>query len=66
MAMRPTDFRMPGAVDLSGLKRPPAPPPPAAGESAAPAAAPTALVIDVTEATFESAVVNASMQVQEP
>ncbi|HEX3706757.1 MAG TPA: tetratricopeptide repeat protein [Mycobacteriales bacterium] len=61
--MRPTDFRMPGAVDLSGLKRPPAPPPPAAGDPAATAPASSALVIDVTEATFEAAVVNTSMQV---
>src|SRR5690348_12991117 len=58
--MRPTDIRLPGAVDLSGLKRPPAPPP-AAGASAVPG--PGGLVIDVTEATFESAVINASLQV---
>jgi putative thioredoxin len=57
--MRPTDIRLPGAVDLSGLKRPPAPSP-QAGTGAPP---PSGLVIDVTEATFESAVVNASMQV---
>jgi putative thioredoxin len=66
--MRPTDFRMPGAVDLSALKRPPAPPPAAPGTPAAPGdqatpAAPSALVIDVTEATFESAVITTSMQV---
>lgn len=58
--MRPTDFRLPGAVDLSGLKRPPAPPP-----SAGPAAPPTAgeFIVDVTEATFEAEVINRSMQV---
>ena len=61
--MRPTDIRLPGAVDLSALKRPPAPPPNPAGEQGSAAVAPGALVIDVTEATFESAVVNASMQV---
>jgi putative thioredoxin len=56
--MGPTDFRLPGAVDLSALKRPPSPP-------AAAGAAPTAgsVVIDVTEATFEAEVVNRSMQV---
>ncbi|HVV75337.1 MAG TPA: tetratricopeptide repeat protein [Mycobacteriales bacterium] len=58
--MRPTDIRLPGAVDLSGLKRPPAAPPSApAGGSAAP----TGVVIDVTEANFETAVINASLQV---
>jgi putative thioredoxin len=56
--MRPTDFRMPGAVDLSALKRPPAPPPGAAAPPTAGSA-----VIDVTEATFEAEVVNRSMQV---
>ncbi|HVT22105.1 MAG TPA: tetratricopeptide repeat protein [Mycobacteriales bacterium] len=54
MTQRPTDIRLPGAVDLSGLGQPPAP---AAG------AQPTGVVIDVTEATFESAVINASLQV---
>jgi putative thioredoxin len=56
--MRPTDFRMPGAVDLSALKRPPEPPPGAAAPPTAGSA-----VIDVTEATFEAEVVNRSMQV---
>ena len=59
--MRPTDIRLPGAVDLSGLKaRATAPPPPAGGS--APAAAGTA-VVDVTEATFEAEVINRSQQV---
>jgi putative thioredoxin len=51
---------MPGAVDLSGLKRPAGPPP-----GAAPGAPPTpgAIIIDVTEATFEAEVINRSMQV---
>ena len=57
--MRPTDIRLPGAVDLSGLKRQPAPPP---SDSAPAAPAPAGVVIDVTEATFES-VINLSMQV---
>jgi putative thioredoxin len=55
--MRPTDIRMPGAVDLSSLKQPPGPPagaaPPTAGSA----------VIDVTEATFEAEVVTRSLQV---
>lgn len=59
MTQRPTDIRLPGAVDLSGLKRPAAPPPPSGGSSAE---APGGVVIDVTEATFES-VVNLSLQV---
>jgi putative thioredoxin len=59
--MRPTDFRLPGAVDLSGLKArataPPAPPrEPAAGGG-------TGHVIDVTEADFETAVIEQSMTV---
>jgi len=67
MSMRPTDIRLPGAVDLSGLRARPTTPPPSppggaegggaersgAGES----------VIDVTEASFEADVVNASQQV---
>ncbi|HWC34397.1 MAG TPA: tetratricopeptide repeat protein [Mycobacteriales bacterium] len=60
MTQRPTDIRLPGAVDLSGLKRPPAPSTAAPGAGAS---APSGVVIDVTEATFESAVINASMQV---
>jgi putative thioredoxin len=61
--MRPTDFRVPGAVDLSGLGAPPAAGP---GTAAGPAAPPTpssGVVIDVGEATFEAEVVNRSMQV---
>jgi putative thioredoxin len=60
--MRPSDVRLPGAVDLSALKRPPSPPP---GATPVPGAAPSAgsVVIDVTEATFEAEVVNRSMQV---
>jgi putative thioredoxin len=57
--MRPTDIRLPGAVDLSGLKRAASAPPPAAGQGTAA----TGVVIDVTEASFESAVVKASLQV---
>jgi putative thioredoxin len=60
--MRPTDIRLPGAVDLSGL-RPPAPAPgasPAAGSGGAPDGG---VVIDVTEANFEAEVINRSMQV---
>jgi len=67
--MRPTDIRLPGAVDLSGLKATP-PPPGAAPASGPPAAASqdppqpsSGVVVDVTEATFEAEVVNRSMQV---
>lgn len=53
--MRPTDIRLPGAVDLSTLR----PPPPAA-----PGAQPgSAAVIDVTEATFAAEVMERSRQV---
>jgi len=59
--MRPTDIRLPGALDLSGLKARATAPPPAPGE---PTAASTSdAVIDVTEATFEAEVINRSQQV---
>jgi putative thioredoxin len=62
--MRPNDIRLPGAVDLSGLRRPPAPPAGATPSGPpAPAASAPGLVFDVTEETFESDVVNLSMQV---
>ena len=56
--MRPTDLNIAGAVDLSGLAKPPAAP-------AAPAAAtsPSPYVMDVTEATFEAQVLQRSLQV---
>jgi putative thioredoxin len=62
--MRPTEIRLPGAVDLSGLKaraqQPPAPP-----GAAAPAAGAGGggVVIDVTEATFEAEVLERSRTV---
>jgi putative thioredoxin len=60
--MRPTDIRLPGAVDLSGLRaRATAPAPAASTDTAAGSAA--AGVIDVTEATFETDVLNRSQQV---
>src|SRR3954453_1799864 len=58
VSMRPTDIRLPGAVDLSALKAKPQP-----------AAAPTAssggssYVLDVTEATFQAEVIDRSAQV---
>jgi putative thioredoxin len=56
--MRPTDIRLPGAVDLSGLKaRATAPSTVAAGEHTGDA------IVDVTEATFEAEVINRSQQV---
>jgi putative thioredoxin len=60
--MRPNDIRMPGAVDLSGLRKPPPPPPGATPPGAAPTAS-SGVIIDVTEATFEAEVINRSMQV---
>jgi putative thioredoxin len=66
--MRPTDIRLPGAVDLSGLKaRATAPPPPAGATpggtaTAAPAGA-KPHVVDVTEETFQAEVVDRSAQV---
>jgi putative thioredoxin len=60
VTQRPTDIRLPGAVDLSGLKRPTPSSAPSPSGGGAP---PSGVVIDVTEATFESAVVNASLQV---
>jgi putative thioredoxin len=59
VSQRPTDIRLPGAVDLSALKRPAAP----ASGGASSASPVSGAVIDVTEATFESAVINTSMQV---
>src|SRR4051812_16297108 len=60
--MRPTDIRLPGAVDLSGLRaRPAASTPDATAPSAEPAGGEA--VLDVTEATFESEVINRSQQV---
>lgn len=57
--MRPTDIRLPGAVDLSGLKaRATAPP-----SAQQPSASSDGSVIDVTEATFEAEVINRSQQV---
>jgi putative thioredoxin len=67
--MRPTDIRLPGAVDLSGLgSRPAAPPAPPAGAgsvagTAAGGAAGDGLVIDVTEETFQTEVIDRSQQV---
>ena len=54
--MRPTDIRLPGAVDLSALKNPPQP-------AATAAALPSAHVIDVTEASFQAEVIDRSTQV---
>lgn len=55
--MRPTDIRLPGAVDLSAL-RPPPPAAPGAGGADGSSA-----VIDVTEATFAAEVMERSMTV---
>jgi putative thioredoxin len=62
--MRPTDLNIAGAVDLSSLRPAPTPPPAAPAAPSAPAA-PGALVtvLDVTEATFETEVLQRSMQV---
>jgi putative thioredoxin len=58
MQRRPTDLNIAGAIDLSSLKKPAAAPP---GE--APAESSLAHVIDVTEATFETEVLQRSMTV---
>ena len=57
--MRPTDINIAGAVDLSALRAP------AKAPAAAPTAgsAPSAHVLDVTEATFERDVLQRSLQV---
>ncbi len=56
--MRPTDINIAGAVDLSSLRAPAAPAP-----GTAPAAGGGAFVVDVTEATFETEVLQRSLQV---
>jgi putative thioredoxin len=63
--MRPTDIRLPGAVDLSGLgNRPPAPAPGgAAPAGGAAAGAAGGFVVDVTEETFQTEVIERSQQV---
>jgi putative thioredoxin len=68
--MRPNDIRLPGAVDLSGFRRPPASAPSAGSGNGTPAAAGgaangsvTSLIMDVTEATFEAQVIGLSSQV---
>lgn len=64
MSRPPREIRLPGAVDLSGLRRAPAPErPPGQPAGAAPAAPPAGVIVDVTEATFEAEVVNRSLQV---
>ena len=60
--MRPTDIRLPGAVDLSGLRARATAPAPAGPMGTTPAS-PGRSVIDVTEATFETEVINRSQQV---
>ena len=68
MSMRPNDIRLPGAVDLSGFRRPPAATGPAGSGAAATGAeqgttAGSGVIVDVTEATFEAEVVTRSTQV---
>ena len=58
--MRPTDIRLPGAVDLSALKANATAPPSAPSGGGAPASAD---VLDVTEATFQNEVIDRSTQV---
>jgi putative thioredoxin len=58
--MRPTDIRLPGAVDLSGLKARPQQP---AGAGAGEHSAGGGVVIDVTEETFEAEVLERSREV---
>jgi putative thioredoxin len=67
--MRPTDIRLPGAVDLSTLKRPPQPASgggagaAGAGSGAGAAGGVASLVVDVTEQSFEAEVILRSQQV---
>src|SRR4051794_21285599 len=59
--MRPTDIRLPGAVDLSGLRARPQ-----SAEAGGPAVSggpPDSAVIDVTEATFQAEVIDRSSSV---
>src|SRR3954447_26909078 len=59
--MRPSDIRLPGAVDLSGLRdRAQAPAAPAGGGAPAPGGP---HVLDVTEATFQTEVIDRSASV---
>src|SRR3954453_15627078 len=59
--MRPSEIRLPGAVDLSGLKARAQQPAPPAG--AAPPAGSSAYVLDVTEDSFQAEVIDRSAQV---
>ena len=59
MQRRPTDLNIAGAVDLSSLRAPA----PAAAAAGAPTASTSAHVLDVTEATFETEVLQRSMTV---
>ena len=61
--MRPTDIRLPGAVDLSGLRARAAAPPTASPAGPVGGGGTSQSVVDVTEATFEAEVVNRSQQV---
>src|SRR3954466_1546776 len=61
VSMRPSDIRLPGAVDLSGLRdRAQAPAAPAGGGAPAPGGP---HVLDVTEATFQTEVIDRSASV---
>src|SRR4051812_34077711 len=59
--MRPSEIRLPGAVDLSALKARAQQPAPPAG--AAPPAGSSAYVLDVTEDSFQTEVIDRSAQV---
>jgi putative thioredoxin len=58
--MRPTDIRLPGAVDLSALRSRPEP---ASSAAATGAPAEHGAVVDVTEETFQTEVIDRSQQV---
>jgi putative thioredoxin len=60
--MRPTDIRLPGAVDLSGLKATPQAVP-AAASATSEGGSSAAYVLDVTEETFQSEVIERSAQI---
>ncbi|MGI8537452.1 MAG: tetratricopeptide repeat protein [Mycobacteriales bacterium] len=63
MSMRPTDINIAGAIDLSSLRPPPPPVTAPASAGAGAPSAPSAHVLEVTEATFEAEVLQRSLSV---
>jgi len=63
MSMRPTDINIAGAIDLSSLRPPPPPATAPASAGAGTPSAPSAHMLEVTEATFEAEVLQRSLSV---